>query len=276
MDEFQEHTEPPNPDDPVPRPPIISPADDTDANPVFNPAWRLSTGRAVLELLIVITALLIPLIIRRFIFGLEPVTIGQRLGKNVYWAVVVNGTPVTLVVFLLLWIDGHPWRSVGLYLKKMTNTIIAAGAALFVIYVLQFLLVLLLAIFWPEMWKKFYQDRRELTQMFPRISLPGLVLFTLFVGFYEELLFRGFLITRLRFVVKNVWVALIAAGVLFGVIHDYQDPFAQIQIVVVAVVLGALFIIRQNLIAPILVHAAFDFISLFMSIYGQEYLSELK
>jgi len=181
--------------------------------------------------------------------------------------VIANGFVVTAAVFVVLYLDRRPLRSVGLHLKNWRGEILAAILTLIAIYALQALIGKIVDFKWPQFSDQAVRQRIEVAKMFPKISPLYLLAFTLCVGFYEELLFRGFLMTRLANIFKNVWLALAVSSLLFGAVHFYEGPLAMFQIFTIAIILGGLFILRKSLISPILVHTAFNFINLITVIY---------
>jgi CAAX protease family protein len=91
-------------------------------------------------------------------------------------------------------------------------------------------------------------------------SLGGIVLLALLAGLSEELLFRG---------VIQVWVAertsppiaLATAGLLFGAGHWLSASYAVLAALIGAY-LGVLFLLSDNLLAPMVAHATYDVVAL--------------
>lgn len=79
-------------------------------------------------------------------------------------------------------------------------------------------------------------------------------------GICEEIVFRGFLIAFVAAVVPAapVWVCVLAAGVVFGLVHVYQGAAGVTSSLLIGVLLGALYIVTGSLLAPMLVHAFVD------------------
>jgi len=228
----------------------------------------LTGKRALGEIIFVLIFLLVPSLIRNWIAGTSTIEQAKEYGLYLYLIVFIQGALVILAVALVLFWDRQPWRTVGLHFKNLAGEIPSAAIALAVIYTLQMAFAFVIANYFPDQMKGIEKQRVEVLQMFPKISPVFLVIFTLFVGLYEELLFRGFLLTRLVKVTRSLGFALVLSSVLFALAHaSYQDPLAVMQIFIVAMVLGGLFIIRRSLISPILVHAMFDFVSLMMAFY---------
>ncbi len=96
----------------------------------------------------------------------------------------------------------------------------------------------------------------------------GLTVYTVFyvligAGFYEEFMFRGFIMQGLAMFFganRGAWgAALIIQGVLFGVSHAYQNPLGMLITGTLGVLLGILVIVSgRNLWPAIITHALFD------------------
>jgi membrane protease YdiL (CAAX protease family) len=95
------------------------------------------------------------------------------------------------------------------------------------------------------------------------IPLVWIVPLSIFVGIYEEVVFRGFLLGRLRELVGSRTLAVIVAAVLFAAGHRYQGSLGMVQTFVVGAVLGALTVARGSVWASIVAHVTIDTFGLF-------------
>jgi membrane protease YdiL (CAAX protease family) len=105
------------------------------------------------------------------------------------------------------------------------------------------------------------------------VIAPGwIVPLVLVVGFYEEVLFRGFLLGRLRLALQGTWgesrrelgAAIVISSALFAAGHAYQGPLGVVQTFAMGVVL-ALVTVRSGSVWPaILAHAIIDGFGLFV------------
>jgi len=100
----------------------------------------------------------------------------------------------------------------------------------------------------------------NLLPLFGRCTWDELLALAALAGLGEEMLFRGWLQTWLAGPLGPLG-ALAAASVAFGLVHAVTRWYAVLAAVIGAL-LGALFLWTENLIAPILVHALYDFIAL--------------
>jgi membrane protease YdiL (CAAX protease family) len=91
------------------------------------------------------------------------------------------------------------------------------------------------------------------------LSLVQTLLLAAFVGFYEEVLFRGFVLGRLLAASRKAWLAIGVSAVIFAVIHaPGQGWFAVLQILPLGAALAWLSLRRRSVWPAILCHAGFD------------------
>ncbi|QDV89106.1 CAAX amino terminal protease self- immunity [Phycisphaerae bacterium RAS2] len=99
------------------------------------------------------------------------------------------------------------------------------------------------------------------------INVSWIAPVVLFVGVYEEILFRGFLLPRLRTIFGNDAGAILVSAALFGAAHyPTQGLEGAMQTGAVGLVLAILVTRLRNLWPAILTHAAIDGISLLATI----------
>ena len=92
-------------------------------------------------------------------------------------------------------------------------------------------------------------------------SAGGIVLLAVLAGVGEEALFRGVIQTWLAERVP-LWVAVAAASLLFGLGHWLSASYA-ILASLIGAYLGILFLLSDNLLVPMVAHAAYDVVALF-------------
>jgi membrane protease YdiL (CAAX protease family) len=93
-------------------------------------------------------------------------------------------------------------------------------------------------------------------------SAGGILVLALLAGVGEELLFRGVIQTWLA-ARAPLWLAVATASVLFGVGHWLSASYAVLAGFIGAY-LGLLFLMSGNLLAPMIAHAAYDVVALFV------------
>ena len=97
-------------------------------------------------------------------------------------------------------------------------------------------------------------------------ALPGAVLLGLAPGFFEEVLFRGIVIDRLRASGKSDWYTLWASALLFALVHltnavgmSLANVLVQVGYsLVIGLLLGAIYLKSGDIATVILSHAVID------------------
>jgi len=191
----------------------------------------------------------------------------EKRGYLIYVSVLIQGLLALGLIAGTLWVSGQSWRTIGFTWRKTLGHE-AGWAALGLMAVYGILLLSGVALmFLPEEYvNQIVQERKELFETFPAIPFAAVATVMMFVGIYEEVLFRGLILTRLRLVLgdwRGNWAtAVVLSSALFGVLHLYEGYVAVVQIALVSLVFSVLFIYRGSLIAPILAHAAFNTINM--------------
>ena len=94
-------------------------------------------------------------------------------------------------------------------------------------------------------------------------ELPSYVLLCLCAGIFEEIIYRGFMVTYFLPTdgSGNIpWVALFAPSVLFSLAHTYQGWVAVIKIFIFSILLGSIFIITKSIYPTMILHFLIDLI----------------
>jgi membrane protease YdiL (CAAX protease family) len=95
-------------------------------------------------------------------------------------------------------------------------------------------------------------------------ELPAYVLLCLCAGVFEEIIYRGFMVTY--FLPLNgteseiPWMAIFAPSVLFSLAHTYQGWTAVIKIFIFSLLLGVIFIITKSIYPTMILHFLIDLI----------------
>lgn len=94
-------------------------------------------------------------------------------------------------------------------------------------------------------------------------ELPAYVLLCLCAGIFEEIIYRGFMVTYFLPTDGSTnipWVALFAPSVLFSLAHTYQGWVAVIKIFIFSILLGSIFIITKSIYPTMILHFLIDLI----------------
>jgi membrane protease YdiL (CAAX protease family) len=110
--------------------------------------------------------------------------------------------------------------------------------------------------------------REVIRPLFAASTVLDLALISLVAGVAEELLFRGLAQTALaRWL--GVWGGVVAASVLFGLLHLLTLTYA-VLVTLVGIYLGWLFVATDNLLVVVVAHALYDFLALLYLVRGPE------
>lgn len=82
------------------------------------------------------------------------------------------------------------------------------------------------------------------------------------VAISEETLFRGYLILRFTQITKNRTAALIISSVVFALGHGYEGSSGVITVGAIGFALSLIYVWRQSLISPIVIHFLQNFIGI--------------
>ena len=84
------------------------------------------------------------------------------------------------------------------------------------------------------------------------------VLLSVFAGLFEEIIFRGYFQRQFIALSRNVFLGIVASGVLFGLAHGYQGSRMMVVIGVYGTFFGVLAHLRKSLRPGMMAHALQD------------------
>ncbi|HVP12146.1 MAG TPA: CPBP family intramembrane glutamic endopeptidase [Phycisphaerae bacterium] len=105
---------------------------------------------------------------------------------------------------------------------------------------------------------KVLAEKTELFDLVAQFPVAWILPFTLFVGIHEEVLFRGFFLSRMRALSRSKAAAVIVTGVVFGLLHFYQGLLGVFQTTMIGIFLAIIVVYARTLWPAIIAHAAFD------------------
>ncbi len=221
------------------------------ARPVQRMPMRMSAWRALLELILVALG---------GAGGLVITAAGSVFWRPAddRWVTLATsggaGLFALATCLLLLRLAGHRPRTIGWRFDRVWADVGIGLASLVLADVLLVLVVVSLTVAWPELLEDPYASQRAVRETLPAMTWPQIVLVMLGVVIWEEVVFRGFLLTRLRALTGRWWAAVPLSAVLFGLAHGYQGPLAVVMIAVLGTVLALLAVWRRSLLPGMTLH----------------------
>ncbi len=237
----------------------------TDPTVVEFPELPLTRRQAAVDVAVAVLALLFLFSpVGGIVFGIL-IALFPAL-ENLFDGLLIGGVTVCTVALVLI-IRRHWPRTIGLgglrgmHLLWALAAIPACYISLFSIGLIGMVVHLAVGTDMNEM----MAERQAFMDLLPERNLLGFFLIGVFTGFHEELLFRGFLLSRFTAIAKNRWVAMLICAAIFGLLHYFgQGWLGVFQTAGIGAVLGAVTIVSRSLWPAVIAHAAFNSIQLAM------------
>lgn len=222
----------------------------------------LSAREAIIEIAVVCVVLLLPSVLQVLSGGMDfsPIDIHRYLG------IIFSGLIALVLILFVLHKDGEDLSDIGLRFDRFWQEFFyGLGVLVLIMISLIGFAVLLSLVLAPKVLSDVSEENRKLVVMFGHLNPLLIPPLCIFVGVYEEIWFRGFLISRLKGISKNRLFLVAVSSFIFAVAHVYQSWLNVIVIFMLGVILGYVYIKRGSLLGPIVIHAGFDMISMFTS-----------
>ena len=84
------------------------------------------------------------------------------------------------------------------------------------------------------------------------------------VAVAEETIFRGYLMLRLQAITASPAAAVVLSAVIFSLGHGYEGSAGVVTVGVMGAVFALVYLWRQSLVAPMVMHFLQDFIGIVM------------
>lgn len=150
-------------------------------------------------------------------------------------------------------------RSMGLTWSGTPLNIVIGLAVLVIVYALIAVTMLLLWFLWPEVVGEMQENARRIMELVPNLRPVEFVPVAALIGVYEELVFRGFLMTRLRRATGGWTIAVVLSTAVFTALHAFeQTRSALIVVAILSLVFSLATIWRRSIVPAIIAHALFD------------------
>lgn len=184
------------------------------------------------------------------------------------WATVllssIGGLTAVLVCLGLLRLGKQPLGSIGWTIRRWPLDAGIGVVAWIGTAVMLLALGVIIGVLYPSIREHQEQVAEAMDQTFPKMSLAVTIVFMAFVATWEEIAFRGFLLTRLRAVFNRWWLAIPVGAVMFGLCHGYEGPMGMAQTTLLGVVMGLLFWWRRSLVPGIVFHTLNNIVAMLM------------
>jgi membrane protease YdiL (CAAX protease family) len=188
---------------------------------------------------------------------------GQDLARGgQYWWVLANGLICTATVAALVRRRGESADGIGLGRCPMRRVLCGALAAVPVCYVAGAASNVLVTLLSRRDIVSMMKERVEFFEVVSDIPLGWVFPIAMFIGVYEEILFRGFILSRLRALCGSSALAILLSSAVFGALHFSQGLVGMCQTAVVGLVLAILATRTRSIWPAILSHATIDSLSL--------------
>jgi|CXWL01.1.fsa_nt_gi membrane protease YdiL (CAAX protease family) len=162
---------------------------------------------------------------------------------------------------------GLSFRSVGLTLRRFWPNLLWGITAFAVIMVAAIVSGLLIQALFPALSREFEKNAQLIMDAVPKVSPAFFFCVCLAIGYYEELVFRGILMPRLRRATGSWTVAVVGSSAVFVALHLMdQAPAALLAVGSLSLIFSIVTIWRSSLVPAIFAHALFDFV-MFLQLY---------
>jgi len=182
-----------------------------------------------------------------------------------------NGLMLIIGALLVLtsWnVSERQWTELGISFPVLSGNVLVLTAVLVFIY--------LLDIIYGRFNQKYQNERlQEMSYVIPANwkEYRHYIFLAFAAGISEEVIFRSFLITYLSHFLSIVqygdFLSVLIPAVVFSLSHLYQGWWAVFKIMVIAILLGFIFLLSGSLLIVVIIHVLIDLISGMMGVFGQ-------
>ena len=247
----------------VTAPAVIPPP--PDAEPIL--LLHSTRGGMVLDIAFVIALLVLFELLAQSVIRLVlplPLSFTGELDAELLKSLVVpriiaHALGSVLIVALILNLRRQPTRSVGLTKRSFWLNLLIGLATVGVAYATIIPTVSVLSWAVPIVYTQLQENTGLLMELFPRLHPLAFVPVMFCVGLWEELVFRGFLMTRLRRLTGSWVIAIILSSAAFTSLHALdQTVAALVPVAILSLIFSVVTIWRRSIIPAIVGHALFN------------------
>lgn len=165
----------------------------------------------------------------------------------------------TALVILILRYRGQRAGSVGMLYDSLGWNVLIGMITPAITLGMVLLVMATLWILWSNLFDEMQRNAEKIMGLVPRLSPLGFAILSAMVGFYEELVFRGFLMTRLRRATGSWVIAVLLSTLLFVAPHTSQVPIALIPVTILSITFSLVTVWRKSIIPAIVAHMLWNF-----------------
>jgi membrane protease YdiL (CAAX protease family) len=194
------------------------------------------------------------------------------IGHNVFHIAPNEVIVLSVLGLASIWLRDGGWSSMGFKRPGSWRRIvlIAFVAASARILLGQFVIEPITGFFWPP--PSAPELANEITGN-AKVALLALLLVWTFAAFGEEIVYRGYLLTRAADIgmrsTRTYWLGIVFVSVLFGYGHYYKGPSGIIDSGIAGLILGTAYMVAgRNLWACILTHGFIDTFGVIDAFFG--------
>lgn len=223
------------------------------------PAWPVPTtrGKAAVDLLVFATFFIVAEL-AVVILNLLPTTADPRWRQVAMSGAI--GCASLCACILIVFMRGHGAASIGWTGRHFFTNIAIGIGALILLYIACMALVLCIMLIMPELLAGPSTAQQAIEAVFPPMRPAWVVSMMFFVALWEEIAFRGLVLTRTFALLRRWWLAIPVASVIFGLPHYYQGPVAVVFTTILGAIMACLFVWRRSLVPAITLHWLHDVI----------------
>jgi membrane protease YdiL (CAAX protease family) len=185
-------------------------------------------------------------------------------------AAVASGLGAVACVVVALKITKDSPASVGLCRRSIGLNLLLGLPATAACYAALIIGVLLIFVVDEEAYRELSANAQQVREMLPKLPMVGFLALSCFVGVWEELVFRGYLLSRLRRLTGSWVLAVFLSSAVFAVLHlPTQVWLFAFPLFLLSVLLSVITIWRRSIVPAIVGHALFDYTQLLAIFYLQ-------
>jgi membrane protease YdiL (CAAX protease family) len=196
----------------------------------------------------------------------------QRL--SVYFSMVITHWLLAGLLVIVLWLEGQTLESIGLRpVRDPRGEIDVAGTLGLTVALLLGASLIILAM-WALRRALNKKESDAVRHFIPRTARERIVLGLVVAptaGIVEELLYRGFAISRLAPLIGGPWPAAVLTAGGFSLGHVYQGPLGVLRAFLLGLLLAVPYVTTGSLLPSILAHFLIDLSTIF---FGRAFLDE--